>query len=112
MLGIVTMAGNALRSFGSIHPAIKWGVVAIVGLLAVEFIAREGIAIYRDMATTPAIIEKTNADAAAAKAQADALTAPIPTFKDVDALMGAAERANCRDGGGTWDASAAACKTK
>ena len=51
MLGIISMAGNALRSFGSIHPAIKWGVVAIVGLLAVEYIAKEGIEIYARLAT-------------------------------------------------------------
>jgi hypothetical protein len=61
MLGIISAAGNALRAFGSVHPAIKWGVVAIVGLLAVEFIGREGIALYRDMSTTPAQVEQARA---------------------------------------------------
>jgi hypothetical protein len=57
MLGILTTAGNALRSLGFINPAIKWGVVAIVGLLAVAFIAKEGISIYVAMSTAPAQIE-------------------------------------------------------
>ena len=61
MLGILNMAGNALRSFGSIHPAIKWGVIAIVGLLAVEFVGREGIALYRDMAMTQLQIRQQQA---------------------------------------------------
>jgi hypothetical protein len=34
MLGILTMAGNALRSLGSVHPVITWVAVTIVGLLA------------------------------------------------------------------------------
>jgi hypothetical protein len=46
MLGILTMAGNTLRSLGSVHPVIKWGVVAIVGLLAVEFIGKEATSLY------------------------------------------------------------------
>jgi uncharacterized membrane protein YjfL (UPF0719 family) len=73
MLGIVNLAGNALKAFGSVHPAIKWGVVVLVGLLAVEFVGREGIALYRDMATTPAQIEQQNA--AATKAAYDAQVA-------------------------------------
>jgi len=58
MLGILNMAGNALRSFGTIHPAIKWGVVAIVGLLAVEFVGKEAISLYVAMSTA-----KSEADA-------------------------------------------------
>jgi hypothetical protein len=57
MLGILTMAGNALRSLGTISPVIKWGVVAVVGLLAVAFIAKEGTSIYVAMSTAPAQID-------------------------------------------------------
>ena len=80
MLGIISMAGNALRSFGSIHPAIKWGVVAIVGLLAVEFIGKEAISFYVAMRTAQPQIEQAKAQAAVTKAQ----TLPVPTFKDLD----------------------------
>ena len=82
MLGIVTMAGNALRSFGSIHPAIKWGVVAIVGLLAVEFIAREGIALWRDARMAPLQVQQTQLDIDGKTA----IIAPLPAIDDVCAL--------------------------
>ena len=81
MLGIISMAGNALRSFGSIHPAIKWGIVAIVGLLAVELLAKEGISLYVAMSTAPAQIQQARGAAAAAKVQEDLAGQTLP---DVD----------------------------
>ena len=103
MLGIISAAGNALRAFGSMHPAIKWGVVVLAGLLAVEFVAKEGVAIYGSLlnvqqqqiqvhalsqkpidftAGDTVQDEKTRAEAAAAKAQTDALTdcTPSPNY--------------------------------
>ena len=71
MLGIISMAGNALRSFGSIHPAIKWGVVAIVGLLAVEFVGKEAISVYVALRTVQDQVQKADGEAAAAKVQED-----------------------------------------
>lgn len=113
MLGIITMAGNAFRAFGNMHPAIKWGVVVLAGLLAVEFVGREAISLYVAMQTAPAQIEKANADAQQSAMQAHALgQKPIdftagtnaPTVAEVRARM------SCKDGGGTWDADAKACK--
>jgi len=71
MLGIISAAGNALRAFGSVHPAIKWGVVALAGLLAVELIGKEAISVYVAMQTTGPQIQQQNA--AAMQAEADAL---------------------------------------
>ncbi len=70
MLGIISAAGNALRAFGTVHPAIKWGVVVLAGLLAVELIGREGVALYRDLSTTRGVVEKTNAENLIATKQA------------------------------------------
>ena len=77
MLGIVTMAGNALRSFGSIHPAIKWGVVAIVGLLAVEFVGREAISLYVAMQTAPYQITQAKEQAEKTRIEREAIGAPV-----------------------------------
>lgn len=89
MLGILTMAGNALKAFGNIHPVIKWGVVALAGLLAVEVIAREGIAIYRDMMLTQLQIEQARINV---QTTAPA-NYPVPTFGDMDAFKDAIKAA-------------------
>ena len=58
MLGILNMLGDTLRSFGSIHPAIKWGIVAIVGLLAVEFIGKEAVGLWVAVQNAPYQVEQ------------------------------------------------------
>ena len=60
MLGIISAAGNALRAFGTVHPAIKWGVVALAGLLAVELLGKEGLDLYAKMATVQSQVNVTN----------------------------------------------------
>ena len=71
MLGIISAAGNALRAFGTVHPAIKWGVVVLAGLLAVELIGKEAISVYVAMRTAQDQIQKADGEAAAAKVQQD-----------------------------------------
>ena len=74
MLGIVSMAGNALAAFGKAHPAIKWGVVILAGVLAVEFVGKEAISLYVAMQTARAQIEQTQETARQTKIQADAMS--------------------------------------
>jgi hypothetical protein len=82
MLGIISAAGNALRAFGTVHPAIKWGVVILAGLLAVELIGKEAISVYVAMRTAGPQIEQVNAQARQTAAQAKAATArPFDTWK-------------------------------
>jgi hypothetical protein len=71
MLGIVSMAGNALKAFGNTHPAVKWGVIVLAFLLAAEFVAKEGRDVYVSIVTTPYVLEKAKGDAEQAKAQGD-----------------------------------------
>ena len=73
MLGIVSMAGNALKAFGNTHPAVKWGVIVLAFLLAAEFVAKEGVSVYRDIVLVQPTIEKTKGEADQAKAQGDAM---------------------------------------
>lgn len=73
MLGIVSMAGNALAAFGRAHPAIKWGVMILAGLLAVEVVGKEAVSLYVAMSTAPAQVEKANADAKQSDLTAHAL---------------------------------------
>jgi hypothetical protein len=63
MLGIVSMAGNALKAFGNTHPAVKWGVIVLAFLLAAEFVGKEGISLYRDMATVQPTVERSRGEA-------------------------------------------------
>ena len=109
MLGIISMAGNALRSFGSIHPAIKWGVVAIVGLLAVELIAKEGISLYVQLGTAQATVEKQKAEACAAvggpcvhRYQGMAKDADAAASVQGDNVANAAPSPGARTGVGKW----------
>lgn len=78
MLGIVNMAGNALRAFGSVHPAIKWGVVILAGLLAVEFVGKEAISLYVAMQTAPQQVEQAKAETKSKIAAACASYADMP----------------------------------
>jgi hypothetical protein len=68
MLGIISAAGNALRAFGTVHPAIKWGVVVLAGLLAVELIGKEAISVYAAMQTVGPQIEQQRLQGAKAEA--------------------------------------------
>jgi hypothetical protein len=81
MLGIISAAGNALRSFGSVHPAIRWGVIVLAGLLAVEVVAKEAVSVWVAIQTAPAQVEQQNAAAREKAAQAAAAagrTIPLP----------------------------------
>jgi hypothetical protein len=60
MLGIVSMAGNALKAFGNTHPAVRWGVIVLAFLLAAEFVANEGLDLYAKMATTAVRVRVEN----------------------------------------------------
>jgi hypothetical protein len=80
MLGIVSMAGNALKAFGNTHPAIRWGVIVLAFLLAAEFVATEGGKTYVFLSTITAQITKTKADAAQSKAQAAAMSGSSPSL--------------------------------
>jgi hypothetical protein len=65
MWAMLQAAGAALGKIGAKHPALKWGVVALVGLLAVELVAREGIAVWHDWNEARKV--KAQSDAATAK---------------------------------------------
>lgn len=62
MFGIFSAAGDALRAFGNLHPAIKWGVIALAGLLAVEFVGKEAVSLYVAMSTARGQVERQNAE--------------------------------------------------
>ena len=45
MWAMLQAAGAVLAKFGAKHPAVKWGVIALVGLFAVEVVAERGVAL-------------------------------------------------------------------
>ena len=82
MWAMLQAAGAVLAKFGAKHPAVKWAVIALVGLFAVEFVAKEAIDVWVKLETARATVAKTNADARSAEAEAQAKTGvadKIPT---------------------------------
>lgn len=63
---------DALRRIGASNPIIKWGVVVIVALYAVEFLGERALDLWVKFNNAPAIVTEQNAKARSAKAEADA----------------------------------------
>ena len=61
MWAMLQAAGAVLAKFGAKHPAVKWGVITLVGLLAVEFVAERGVDLYVKMSTARVTVMEKNA---------------------------------------------------
>jgi hypothetical protein len=92
MLGIISAAGNALRAFGSVHPAIKWGVVVLAGLLAVEVVGKEAVSLWVAIQTAPAEVTK-------AKLEQGHAEAGFKTLREMDDYAARAHAARQKDMG-------------
>ena len=62
MWAMLQAAGAVLAKFGAKHPAVKWGVIALVGLFAVELIYERGLYLYKTTMTVGPEITKTTSD--------------------------------------------------
>ena len=69
---------DALRRIGAINPVVKWGVIVIVALAAVEFLGERALDLWVKFNNAPAIVTEQNAKAIEAKAKADAASKPAP----------------------------------